>query len=215
VQNTAHAEEVRKNKGKYIPIPNWPPSSKFPEMVSEYTIRKMAKEAYVEMWYYTNSCIEEAKQNTGTVDDEALVLSQNPDGSSSLVPAGATKQARAVIDDKHLKWEDFCQAVPRMIQAMETTDWQPEQVTTPAQLWGNPMVHRLQLTTDLIDQEALLVYQAQQCQSWHHAITSPEGAWNIGIICEQSLQQNCDKVYQDLIERQIESEMPRYMLDYV
>ena len=49
VQNTVHAEEVRKNKGKYIPIPNWPPLSRLPEMVSEYTIRKMEKGAYVEM----------------------------------------------------------------------------------------------------------------------------------------------------------------------
>jgi len=143
VQNTAHTEEVRKNKGKYIPILNWPPLSRLPEMVSEYAIRKMAKGAYVKMWYYTNPGIEEAKRNTGTMDNEALVLSQNPDGSSSLVPAGTIKQARAVIDDEHLKWEDFCQAVLRMVQAMETADWQPERVTMLAQLWGNIMVHRL------------------------------------------------------------------------
>jgi hypothetical protein len=59
----------------------------------------------------------------GTVDDEALVLAQNPDGSSSLVPAGATKEARAVVNDEYLKWEDICQVVPRMVQAMEIADW--------------------------------------------------------------------------------------------
>jgi len=149
------------------------------------------------MWYYTNPSIEEAKQSTGMVDDEALVLSQNPDSSSSLVPAGATKEARAVVDNEHLKWEDFCQVVPRMVWAMEIADWQPERVTMLAQLWGNLMVHRLRSTTDPMDQEALLIYQAQQRRLWHRAITSPEGAWNIGIICKQSLQRNCDKVYQD------------------
>lgn len=122
----------------------------------------MAKGAYIEMWYYTNPGIEEAKRSTGMVDDKALVLSQNPDGSSSLVPAGATKEARAVVDNEHLKWEDFCQVVPRMVRAMEIADWQPECVTMLAQLWGNLMVHRLWSTTDPMDQEALLVYQAQQ-----------------------------------------------------
>jgi hypothetical protein len=55
------AEEVKKNKGKYTPILNWSPPSKLPELVSEYAIRKIAKGVYVEMWYYTNPSIEEAK----------------------------------------------------------------------------------------------------------------------------------------------------------
>jgi hypothetical protein len=77
-----------------------------------------------------------------------------------LVPAGATKEA--IVDNEHLKWEDFCQAVLRMVWAMEIADWQPKHVTMLAQLWGNLMVHRLRSITDPIDQEALLVYQAQQ-----------------------------------------------------
>lgn len=35
-QDIVHVEEVKKNKGKYTPILNWPPPSKLPKLVLEY-----------------------------------------------------------------------------------------------------------------------------------------------------------------------------------
>ena len=181
-----HAEEVKKNEGKYTPIPNRSPPSKLPELVSEYAIRKTANGAYIGMWYYTNSGIEEAKRSTGTVDDETLVLSWNPDSSSSLVPAGATKEGRGVVDDEHFKWEDFCQAVPRMVRAMEIADWQPERVTMLAAcpIMGKSDGIRLRSTPIPWIKElySFTKHSKSQRRSWHRAITSPEGAWNIGIM---------------------------------
>ena len=46
-------EEMKKNKSKYIPIPDRDVPSIARVIASNYAIRKMEKGLYVELWYYT------------------------------------------------------------------------------------------------------------------------------------------------------------------
>jgi hypothetical protein len=190
-------EEVKKNKSKYIPIPDRDVPTIARVIASNYAIRKMEKGLYVELWYYTNAGLDEALRNSNTVDDEALMILRLPNGSTSWAPAASTKTSSSVLDDKNILWEDFCQAVPRMIVAMEEADWPKERVVMLAEFWGKLMVHELRSSRDPLDQKTLIIYQAEQRRLWHLAISSPQGAYNLSKINEEIIRKTRDKVYQE------------------
>ena len=188
-------EEVKKNKSKYLPIPDRDVPSVPRVIASNYAIRKMEKGLYVELWYYTNAGLDEAFHNSNTVDDEAMMMLRLPNGSTSWVPAASTRTASGVIDDRNILWEDFCQAAPRMIGAIEEADWPQERVVMLAKFWGNLQVHKLRSSRDPLDQKTLIVYQAEQLRLWHLAISSPQGAYNISRINDEILRKTREKVY--------------------
>ena len=193
-------EEMKKNKSKYIPIPDRDVPSIARVIASNYAIRKMEKGLYVELWYYTNAGLDDAFRNSNTVDDEVMTMIRLPNGSSSWAPAASTKAANPT-EDRNILWEDFCQAAPRMIVAMEEADWPQERVAMLAKFWGNLQIHELRSTRDPLDQKTLIVYQAEQRRAWHLAISSPQGAYNLARINEEIMRKTREKVYWD--ERRI------------
>ena len=194
---TLRKEEMKKNKVKYLPIPDRDVPTIAPVIASNYAIRKMQKGLYVELWYYTNAGLDDALHNANMVDNEAMVMLRQPNGTTSWVPAASAKTALGVTDDKDIRWEDFCQAAPRMIVAMEEADWPQDRVTMLAKFWGNLQVHELRSSRDPLDQKTLLVYQAEQRRLWHLAISSPHGAYNISRINEEIIRKTREKVYWD------------------
>jgi hypothetical protein len=190
-------DELKKNKAKYLPIPDRDVPAVPPVIAANYAVRKMEKGLYVELWYYTNSGLDEAFRNSNTTDDEAMMMIHLANGSTSWVPAAATRSASAITDDKNLFWEDFCQAAPCMIVAMEEADWPQERVAMLAKFWGNLQVHELRTSRDPLDQKTLLVYQAEQRRLWHLAITSPRGAYNLSRINEEVMKKTREQVYWD------------------
>ncbi|KAL6302099.1 hypothetical protein BKA93DRAFT_713592, partial [Sparassis latifolia] len=117
-QANAQKEETKKNRAKFAPIPDRDIPTVAPVIAANYTVKRMEKGDFVELWYYTNEGLEEALRITSSVDDEAMVITRTADGSTSWVPAASAREARGVTDDKDIHWEDFCQAVPRMVLAM-------------------------------------------------------------------------------------------------
>ena len=190
-------DDIKKNKSKHVPIPDRDVPTVAPVFASNYAVRKMEKGLYVELWYYTNAGLEEALRNSNTTDDEAMVMLRLPNGFTSWVPAASTRTATAVTDDRNIRWEDFCQAAPRMILTMEEADWPQERVAMLAKFWGNLQIHEFRSSTDPLDQKALLVYQAEQRRLWHLAISSPQGAYNLSRINEEILRKTREKVYWD------------------
>ena len=190
-------EEMKKNKSKYIPVPDRDVPSVARVVASNYAVRKMEKGLYVELWYYTNAGLDEAFRNSNTVDDEAMIMVRLPNGSTSWVPAASSRTSSGVIEDRYILWEDFCQAAPRMIIAMEEADWPQERVAMLAKFWGNLQIHELQSSRDPLDQKTLIVYQAEQRRLWHLAISSPQGAYNLSCINEEIMRKTRDKVYWD------------------
>jgi hypothetical protein len=190
-------EELKKNKFEYIPIPDRDVPTIARVIASNYAVRKMDKGLYVELWYYTNAGLDEAARNSNTVDDEAMMMVRLPNGSTSWAPAASTRTSATVTEDKNILWEDFCQAAPRMIVAMEEADWPQERVAMLAKFWGNLQVHELRSSRDPLDQQTLIVYQAEQRRLWHLAITSPQGAYNLSRINEDIMRKTREKVYWD------------------
>lgn len=194
---TLRKEEMKKNKSKYLPIPDRDVPTVAPVFASSYAVRRMDKGLYVELWYYTNAGLEEASRNSITVDDETMSMVRLPNGSTSWVPAASARTTTAVLEDKNILWEDFCQAAPRMILAMEEANWPQERVSMLAKFWGNLQIHELRSSRDPLDQKTLIVYQAEQRRLWHLAISSPRGAYNIARINEEILRKTREKVYWD------------------
>ena len=188
-------DDMKKNKSKHLPIPDRDVPTVAPVFASNYTVRKMEKGLYVELWYYTNAGLDDALRNSNTTDDEAMVLLRLPNGSTSWVPAASTRTASTVTDDRNILWEDFCQAAPHMVLTMEESDWPQERVAMLAKFWGNIQVHPFRSSRDPLDQKALLVYQAEQRRLWHLAISSPQGAYNLSCINEDILRSTHEKVY--------------------
>ena len=140
-------EEMKKNKSKYIPIPDRDVPSIARVIASNFAIKKMEKGLYVELWYYTNAGLDDAFRNSNTVDDEAMIMIRLPDGSSSWAPASSSRTTSNLTEDRNILWEDFCQAAPHMIVAMEEADWPPERVAMLAKFWGNLQIHELRSFT--------------------------------------------------------------------
>ncbi|EPT00402.1 hypothetical protein FOMPIDRAFT_1049722 [Fomitopsis schrenkii] len=74
------------------------------------------------------------------IDDEALTMRTNNNGTASWVPAASVRGAKA-IPDGELTWEQLSEAVPRFIVAMQQAKWAADRVPMLAQFWGNLQMH--------------------------------------------------------------------------
>ncbi|KAG1770951.1 hypothetical protein EDD22DRAFT_842942 [Suillus occidentalis] len=147
-----------------------------------YALRKMDKGEYVELWYFTNDGLEEANR-------------KKTDGSTAWVTAASSRDARAVLNDEDLPFEEFCQACPRMLTMMEETDWPEDRIRMMAKFWRNIQVHRFRSLRAAIGQKALLTYQAEQRKHWHVALKTSVGPYDLSLVNETVLEETRERVY--------------------
>ncbi|KAG1908928.1 uncharacterized protein F5891DRAFT_936060, partial [Suillus fuscotomentosus] len=116
-EEAVRKEDRKKNKHKYTAIPKLDVPLKSIILPSSYALRKLDKGDYVELWYFTNEGLDDAKLKS-SVDEDAMIMATLAGGDTAWVSAASTRNARAVVDDQNLRFEDFCQACPRIIEAM-------------------------------------------------------------------------------------------------
>jgi hypothetical protein len=194
-QENLAKEEMKKNRNKYIQIPDRPMPAVTPIFPSEYAVKKLEKGLYVELWYYTNDGLDDAARSHSAAGDEAMSLLHGADGSITWVSAATVRESKKILDDKDISWDNFTQAVPRMLVAMTNAGWTMERVVMLGQFWGNIQTHELRRSQDPLDQSTLLAYQAKYRLQWHMAITAPGGAFNLAIIDEGRMRAIRDEVY--------------------
>ncbi|KAG1840053.1 hypothetical protein F4604DRAFT_1992282 [Suillus subluteus] len=135
-EEDARKEERKKNKYKYIPIQN----SGIPDDPAitpcSYALRKLDKGEYLELWYFTNDGLDEAATKK-TMDDNAMILSTLADGSTAWVSSASTRSARSVVKDEDIPFEEFCQACPHFLAALEEADWPQDRIRMMALFWRN------------------------------------------------------------------------------
>ncbi|KAG1882022.1 hypothetical protein C8R48DRAFT_554738, partial [Suillus tomentosus] len=119
-EQTNKADERKENRSKHLPIPMRPrPDATDDEvLVSDFALRKIDKGHYVELYYWTNTGIQEAHSTYRTRDDEGMLPTTSADGSTMWITAAGAKPLSAVIADHNLSTVEFAQAVPRMISAL-------------------------------------------------------------------------------------------------
>jgi hypothetical protein len=136
-------EDRKKNKHKFMPIlPTGIPDEPV-IMPCSYALRKLDKGEYVKLWYFTNDGLDKANLKN-MVDDDTMIMSTLADSSMALVSAASMHNAQAVINDEDLPFEEFCQACPCMLTAMEQVDWPEDRVRMMVNFWRNIQVHKYQ-----------------------------------------------------------------------
>ncbi|KAG2148239.1 uncharacterized protein EDB93DRAFT_1103891 [Suillus bovinus] len=105
-------EDRKKYKSKYAPIiEDLAVLNELTIIPSLYAIQKLDKGEYVKLWYFTNTGLEEAKTKS-TIEDDAMIMSTLPDRLTAWVMAASAHNAKAIIEEQNLSFEDFCQACP-------------------------------------------------------------------------------------------------------
>ncbi|KAG1784777.1 uncharacterized protein HD556DRAFT_1250835 [Suillus plorans] len=194
-EESARKEEKKKHKHKFMPIPEDTGVPDEPSIIpSSYAIRKLNKGEYLKLWYFTNDGLDEAHSKK-TIDDDAMVMSTLPDGSTAWVSATAARNASSVVDDENLSFEEFCIAYPRFIAAIEEADWPQDRVRMMAFFWKNIQIHPYRSMRDPLAQKALLVYQAEQRKRWHVVAKSAAGPYNLSTINQKVLDATRERVY--------------------
>ncbi|KAF8834015.1 hypothetical protein BDN67DRAFT_869378, partial [Paxillus ammoniavirescens] len=73
-QDLAKQEEQKKNKIKFIPVPDLSVPTESIIIPSSYVLTKLHKAEYCELYYFTNHGLADAKTTAPSFDDEALAL---------------------------------------------------------------------------------------------------------------------------------------------
>ncbi|KAG2058090.1 hypothetical protein BDR06DRAFT_876975 [Suillus hirtellus] len=194
-EESARKEEKKKYKHKFMPIPEDTGVLDEPSIIpSSYAIHKLNKGEYLELWYFTNDGLDKAHSKK-TINDDAMVMSTLPDGSTAWVVAAAARNASSIIDNENLSFEEFCIACPRFIVAIEEADWPQDQVRMMAFFWKNVQIHPYRSMRDPLAQKALLVYQAKQRKRWHIVAKSAAGPYNLSTINQKVLDTTRERVY--------------------
>ena len=82
-----------------------------------------------------------------------------------------------------------------MILAMSQSEWPPNCIAMMTEFWSNLNMHPFRSSRDLLDRDALLLYQAKQRKLWHQVINSPSYRYDLSQINEKLLHQMKDRLY--------------------
>ncbi|KAI6094614.1 hypothetical protein F5141DRAFT_976831, partial [Pisolithus sp. B1] len=112
------AEEHKKNKAKYAPIPDVEVLSGPVNIPAPYATCKLKKGEYCELYFFTNVGLAEVESFNTLIDDEALTLLKADNGQHVWVPASNSRDKSAIIKDEDLTWEQFGKAAVCLMSAM-------------------------------------------------------------------------------------------------
>ncbi|KAI5981875.1 hypothetical protein EDD15DRAFT_2512883 [Pisolithus albus] len=158
-EDAALAEERKKNKAKYAPVPDVEVPHGPVNIPALYATRKLKKGEYCDDDFFTNAGLAEADSRSTSVDDEALTLLKSDNGQHVWIPASNTRDKSAVIKDEDLTWEQFGEATVRMLSAMREHDWQKDRVDMHVKFWMALEVHPWRHSSYNHLKQALLLYQ--------------------------------------------------------
>ena len=188
-------EERKRNESKFVPILHRGVLTLLPIIVSALATWRMDKGVHVPLWYFTNAGLDNAAKAFSILEEDVLSLVKRDNGSTSLVPALASKESRSIVEDSKLPWDDLCIAASRMILAMSGSRWPPDQITMMTNFWTNINTHPYRSLKDPLDWNVLLLYQAEQRKLWHQAINSPRHRYNLSQINKELMWQARDRLY--------------------
>ncbi|KAF8196510.1 hypothetical protein BJ912DRAFT_846769 [Pholiota molesta] len=179
-------EDEKKNKAKYIPIPGAEVTAPdtAPVLISPTVRKKLKAGDWVALWHFTSDGLDEVTRDPGAADYDAVSLVRLDSNSVGWAPAHELKKSRAVVDDADLSWDDFLQAAPRLLVAMQQSAWPKDRVDMFATFFGNIQLVALGTVRGDLEarRRALLLYASEQRKQWHVCISSPDTAFNLSVI---------------------------------
>lgn len=128
-------EDRKKNCNKFLPYNKTPIVVSVPKVASPLTMHKLKKGDYIELYFWTNKGLTEAKASTHSIDNDAFALTQDTDGHHFFIPIATSKAKESVIPDKDLTWSKFNEVAPHLLQAMKESDWDNDRIHSHLQFW--------------------------------------------------------------------------------
>ncbi|KAI9464338.1 hypothetical protein HD554DRAFT_2026517, partial [Boletus coccyginus] len=169
----------KKNKAKYNPVHDIPVPLGPIIIPCASAQAKMKKGSFCDLWYFSNHGGKVVEKSATAHDDLDYVAIQR-DGNNSrvLIVAFTSKlptlrshnrkdEIHKPILNKDLSWEDFLEATPRMVIFMKDDEWADDCIQMFINFWTAIHHHPWRHTSDHFSQQAIHLYQAQQCWKWH------------------------------------------------
>jgi hypothetical protein len=180
-------DERKKNKAKFVPIPDRPVSSRPLILPSLVAIRKIKNHQFCELWYFTNTGLDKAEKSTVfTADDNSLSIVPGTDGSHSFIPSAFAHDKSNIVQDENLTFKQFGQVTLCLMNAMVNNGWHQDHVDMHVRFWSNIENHEWHYSRLDSQQCALMLYQGNQRRFWHATISGPQ-AFNLSIINNEVL----------------------------
>ncbi|KIN98377.1 hypothetical protein M404DRAFT_157797 [Pisolithus tinctorius Marx 270] len=189
----ARAEERKKNRTKHAPIRKVGVPSGPVNIPSLYAARKLKKGEYCELYFFTNISLAEVETFNPSIDDEALTLLKADNGQHIWVTASTTRDKSSIIKDEDLTWEQFGEASVCLISAMKEHNWEEERVDMHIDFWMAIKAHPWRRSPCMHLKRALLLYQSQQRQRWHCAL-STLNTWSLSELNQELLNDACEEI---------------------
>ena len=118
---------MKKNKTKYTPIPKRGVPSRPLIIPAISAVWKMDKGEYVPIWYYTKAGLENAK-SFAVINNDALTLVMNSDGTTTAIPATSLRDAKGMVKDHDLTMEQFQVGAMWMLTVMKQANWPTDHI---------------------------------------------------------------------------------------
>ncbi|KIJ33335.1 hypothetical protein M422DRAFT_264725 [Sphaerobolus stellatus SS14] len=161
---------------------------------------KIDKGLYCAMYYFTAGGLDMAKK-VGAYVDESMVLIMDGTGGMTWIPAIVKRDPGSFKEDQDLTCEEFSGAIPRMLLAMQRSNWPADRVKALAGFWGSLLSHPLRVLIDPMVIKTLLLYQVEQRFTRHNAIPIEGKGWRIDKISEMLIQRAANDVYKKQREK--------------
>jgi hypothetical protein len=132
-------EAEKRNNAKFPPLPGAEVTAPDtpPVIISPAVRRKLGAGDWVALWHFTSNGLQDVTRNIASADGDPLSLVRLDDNSFAWVPSHDVKKSRAVVDDADLSWDDFTQAAPRLVLAMQQARWPADRVNMFATFFAN------------------------------------------------------------------------------
>ena len=187
-------DEHKKNKTKFMAIPDRPVPSHPLVLPSLVAVHKIKNHQFCELWYFTNAGLDAAKSSLSfAADNNSLSFVPSPDGSHVFIPSAFANDKAPVIQDDSLLFKQFSQATLCMVTTMRDCGWIDEHVNMHIKFWSNIENHTWGNSKHASQQCALLVYQSEQRRYWHTTIGGPN-AFNLAPINEVILTDTHNRI---------------------
>ncbi|KIK76638.1 hypothetical protein PAXRUDRAFT_169271, partial [Paxillus rubicundulus Ve08.2h10] len=186
-QELAKQEEQKKNKNKFIPIPDISVPTESIVLPSLCTLTKLQKADYCELYYLINCGLANAENTITSLNDEALMLTKSDNGIHSFISLSSIKAKSSLVKDEDLTLEEFGQAKFCMINGMRKSEWLEEHIQMHVDFWLSMETHEWHHNTSSYNRSSLLAYQACVHTLWHRTLGTPK-AFNLAKFDDNFLK---------------------------
>ncbi|KAJ6624771.1 hypothetical protein B0H10DRAFT_1761023, partial [Mycena sp. CBHHK59/15] len=157
-----------------------------------YTLLKLTKFEYTELWNFTREgCADAAMATAQRSVNEDVFAFAKVDDFVGLRPAISLLASKNVVKDIDLMWDQLSFAKNSMLYHMAKLGWSEKHITSLADFWYALEVHPQR--TLLHGDHIVIAYQDKVCIEWHNSLKLDQG-FNIMNINDNLMRRASNEI---------------------